>query len=322
MVGADLITRKPTQVNNPNGGEVNAALVYLSSLNTDKSRASMLSTLNAIAMLIGAIDCGAVAWQNMRFEHVQAIRSKLLEEYKPATVNKYLSAIRGVLKSAWQLGQMSAEDYTKAVSVAGVRSRALLQGREVGQGEIHSLMTVCCYDSRPAGARDAAVIALLYAGGLRRSEIVNLDMEHYERREDGTGSLEVHGKGHAERLIWLDNGALDALEDWLKIRGEDNGVLFWRINKGGKMIAERMTSQAIYLMLKRRAADADVYDFSPHDLRRTFIGDLLDAGADLATVSHMAGHANVQTTARYDRRGERVRQHASKLLQVPYQRRA
>jgi site-specific recombinase XerD len=257
MVSKDLIIRRPSQVNKPSEGETNAALVYLSSLSTDKSRAGMLSTLNAIAMLIGAIDCGAVAWQNMRFEHVQAIRSKLLEEYKPATVNKYLSAIRGVLKSAWQLGQMSAEDYTKAVSVAGVRSRALLQGREVGQGEIHSLMTVCCYDSRPAGARDVAVIALLYAGGLRRSEIVNLDMEHYERREDGTGSLQVHGKGHAE-----------------------------------------------------------------HDLRRTFIGDLLDAGADLATVSHMAGHANVQTTARYDRRGERVRQHASKLLQVPYQRRA
>ena len=75
----------------------------------------------------------------------------------------------------------------------------------------------------------------------------------------------------------------------------------------------------MYNLLHKRVAEAGVTHSSPHDLRRTFVSNLLDRGADIATVAKMAGHANVQTTARYDRRPEEAKRKAAELLHLPYQ---
>lgn len=293
----------------------NPAAVYLAGL-SETGRRTQKQALDTIAgLLTGNLDCLSCNWAKLRYQHTAAIRSKLSEQYKPATVNKMLSALRGVLKQAYLLKQMSAENYQRAIMVKSVEGSTLPAGRELSTGEISALMQVCENDPSPAGARDAAIIALMYACGLRREEVTALDVSDYEPQ---TGKLVVKGKRKKERTSYLLNGAGRALADWLKIRGNYSGALFMPINKGGKIADRRMTNQAIYNLLKKRADKAGVKEFSPHDLRRTFVSDLLDAGADIATVSKMAGHANIQTTARYDRRPEEAKRKAANLLHVPY----
>ena len=299
----------------------NAAAMYLVGL-SESGRYTMKHTLDLVAgMMTGEANALIFAWQELRFQHVTAIRSQLEGKgYKPATINKILAAVRGVLRSAWQAGQMSAEDYQKAVSVKSVKATTLPAGRELQSGEISALMEACEDDKTPAGVRDAAVIGLMYAAGLRRAEVITLDLADYDQ---DTGRLTVRGKGNKERIAWLTDGAARALGDWLSVRGGVPGALFVPVNKGGRITTySRMTSKAVYNMLEKRAEQAGVKHFSPHDMRRTFVSDLLDAGADIVTVSKMAGHANVSTTARYDRRPEDAKRKAAGMLHVPYHGRA
>ena len=125
--------------------------------------------------------------------------------------------------------------------------------------------------------------------------------------------MTARGKGNKERLVPIASGSLQVLLDWLVVRGDDAGPLFYAVNKGGRVI-----EQAIFKICSKRALEAKIPDFSPRDFRRTFVGDLLDAGADIVTVKDLAGHASIQTTARYDRRGQERLQHAMELLKTPY----
>ena len=293
----------------------NPAAVYLASLSKG-SRGTMHQALDVIAeFLTGTPDAFSCNWAGLRIQHTQAIRTMLAERYAYSSANKMLSALRMTLEAAWLLKQMSAEDYHRARHVGSVKGTSLPAGRHLPGGEISGLMGVCENDTTPAGARDAAIIAMLYVCGLRRAEIAAIDLDDFNNDE---GSLKILGKGNKERTAYLVNGALHALRDWLHLRGDEPGALFMAINKGGKIRPGRMTTQAVYNMLIKRGKQAGIKDFSPHDFRRTFVGDLLDAGADIAIVAKMAGHASVTTTARYDRRPEAAKQKAANLLHVPY----
>lgn len=313
----ELIPIQPHELTQAAGAQLdqNPAAVYLASLASEGSRRTQRAGLDAVARLVGAVDCLAIPWAAMRYQHTAAIRAQLMNRYKPATANRMLAALRGVLREAWRLGLMTAEDYRRAADVGNIRESSLPAGRGLSAGEIAALLQGCEADPSPAGARDGALIALLYGAGLRREEVVRLDLADYDPEN---GRLLIHGKGRKERETYLGGGAAAALADWLAVRGGDPGPLFWPIRKGGALTNRRMANQAIYNLLAKRAKLSGVASFSPHDLRRSFISDMLDAGADIATVAKMAGHASVTTTGRYDRRGEKAKQKAAGMLHVPY----
>jgi len=286
--------------------------VYLAGLGSAKSRSTMRAALAQVAAALGAATAHAIPWGALRYPHVAALRARLAERGAPASVNKVLSAVRGVAREAMRLGQLDAGDYTKIADVEGLRGERLPAGRHVELPELVALFAACP-SATPLGARDAALLAVLRVAGLRRAELAALALEDLDR---APWTLRVLGKGNKERRAFVVQ-ARPEIETWLAVRGEAPGPLFCAVNKGGRPTGARMGESSIAYVLARVAVRAGVDDVSPHDMRRTFVGDLLDAGADIAVVQRLAGHAQVTTTQRYDRRGERAAAKAAALLSVP-----
>jgi site-specific recombinase XerD len=225
----------------------------------------MRTALRVIADLLSpGADELSVPWSALDFAHTTAIRSRIAARFAPATGNRMLAALRGVLRAAFRLGLMTAEQLTRATAIEPVRGARVLRGRALAAGELRVLFENCT--GGPAGApRNAALLGLLYGCGLRRAEVVGLDLADCD---SATGALRVLGKGNKQRVVFAPAGTRQALAAWLAVRGTEPGPLLLPVTKGGVVVLRRMTPGAIAQVVNRLAARAKVAAFSPHDLRR------------------------------------------------------
>jgi site-specific recombinase XerD len=299
--------------------ERNPVEVYLAGLSAT-GRRTMAQKLRMVSPVLGHADPRNVPWEDLKFEYLIAVRTWLSDnERSPATINATLAALRGTAKAAWALGLLSSDAYSRVAAVKGLRASRLPSGRALTAGEVAALFDVCFNDSTPAGRRDAAILALLLGAGLRRAECADIALSHYNAKDQ---SVAVRGKGDKERLMPLGESADQALRDWLQIRGDWSGPLLCRVRKDGVLSQEAITPQAIYKALAKRGTQARVARFSPHDLRKTYASGLIDSsGGDIATVSRLLGHASVNTTSIYDRRGEAAKRKVADSLHLPYRSR-
>jgi len=297
----------------------NPARVYLALL-APSGRRTMEGCAEAIARWLSSGELGIdeFSWERIDHQVAAELRGGLAEatqsgRYSPATANKYLACLRGILRAAWRLEVISTDQYHRAIDVPAIRGSRVLAGREVPHSERQALIAAAGGGS-PAAVRDRAVIATTYLSGARRSELAELHLADV----DLVGSrLRIVGKGNKERLVPLAADAARWLAPWIALRGEVPGPLFCRIDRHHNLHHDQaLSGEAIRQVLIRRAKQAGISAPSPHDLRRTYAGDLLDAGADLPVVSRLLGHASVQTTARYDRRGDRAAAEAAGRLEV------
>ncbi len=294
------------------------ALVYLRRLASLEGQRVQRHVLDVIAHMLtnGACDIESLPWHQVRYQHTAAIRAVLAQRFAIATANRALSALRGVLKEAWRLGYMNADEYRRAVDVESVSGITLPPGRALAEGELRAVFAACAADDRPQGVRDAALFAVLFGAGLRRSEAVGLDLGDFNT-SDGTITVR-RGKGRKDRMVPLPGGAQAYVRDWILMRGHEEGAMLCPITKGGTIRIRRITAQAVLERCEKRALEAGVPTFSPHDERRTFISRLLESGADLATVQRLAGHAKSDTTVAYDRRGDAAKRQAVDRMPFPY----
>ena len=183
--------------------------------------------------------------------------------------------------------------------------------------ELLAVFGVCARDeNKAAGARDAAVLALLYGSGLRRAEVAGVGMDGISWKDC---SVRVLGKGNKERTVFMPGGTVAAVRAWLEYRGNGAGPLVTQVYKAGHVRLSGITDQLVYHIVRKRHLEAGVEAFTPHDLRRSFISEMLDEGVDIATVARQVGHSNVQTTAKYDRRDQKAQQRGVLRLEVPFE---
>ncbi len=290
-------------------------VLYLERL-APSSRQTMRYVLQDAADRLGVEDVtiDEFPWHQLQPGHITALVAALRADgYAPNTSSLYVNAIRGVMNQAWQQSLITQDHLLKIRAVKAGGGTRLSKGRNLRRTLIRELMDVCAADPRPQGLRDAAIIAILYGSGMRKSESVNLELSQINVAER---SLQVMGKGNKELIKFAPAWAFEKLEAWLAFRRahlpegvDDDYFLFNRIRRGNHITRERITKHAIYYIAKQRGKQVGV-NIMPHDFRRSFITRVIEE-YDVSIAQKLAHHANIATTVSYDMRDDNERRNAT-----------
>ncbi|GAB3462140.1 site-specific tyrosine recombinase XerD [Azotobacter salinestris] len=212
--------------------------------------------------------------------------------YKARSTARFLSGLRGFFRYLLREGVI-ASDPTLQVDLPQL-GRPL--PKSLSEADVEALLAAPESDD-PLGLRDRAMLEVLYACGLRVSELVGLRLEQLNLRQ---GVVRVFGKGSKERLVPLGEEAIAWLERYLVearvllLGGRPSDVLFPSLR------GEQMTRQTFWHRIKHHARVAGIdKSLSPHTLRHAFATHLLNHGADLRVVQMLLGHSDLSTTQIY-----------------------
>ena len=224
-----------------------------------------------------------------RLDHL-AVRSYLAhlarKKLSRASIARHLSALRSFFKYLMREGTVDANP---ARGVATPRREKYLPS--VLQSSEIALLFELPDLSSPLGIRDRAWLELLYASGLRISELVGIDIDDIELR---ARLVKVRGKGSKERIVPFGRKAAEAIRAYLDIRTSEEDALF--VNYRGQRITVRSVRRLFNTYVRAASLRAGI---SPHTLRHSFATHLLNAGADLRAIQELLGHASLSTTQKY-----------------------
>jgi integrase/recombinase XerD len=230
---------------------------------------------------------------NAKREDLLSILAAEFQQGKsPRTISRYLSAYRQMFRWLVREGMISNDP------VALIESPKTGRGlpKALSEAQIESLLAAPD-TATLLGMRDRAMLELMYATGLRVSELVGLKLSNLNLNQ---GVVRVIGKGQKERLVPLGDEAHDSLRVYLSdsrpglLKGVQTDFVFVTTRKTG------MTRQAFWYMVRRYAAICDIpQKLSPHMLRHSFATHLLNHGADLRVVQLLLGHSDLSTTQIY-----------------------
>lgn len=213
----------------------------------------------------------------------------------PATINRRLSALRSLVKLANVLGMVSW-----SLEVDNAKAESYRDTRGPGTDTVKAMIQAAAADRTARGLRDVAILRLLHDLGLRRSEVVGLDLEHVELV--GRPRVWILGKGRAQReALTLPAATAKALGRWVEARGSMPGPLLTHIDKHGNARG-RLKGDGLYYVVREYGAKVGVsVKVRPHGLRHTAITCVLDrSNGDIRAAQRFSRHKDVRTIARYD----------------------
>jgi integrase/recombinase XerD len=217
---------------------------------------------------------------------------RLQAGYQARSSARFLSALRGFYRFLLREGRI-AEDPTLQVAMPQL-GRPL--PKSLSEADVEALLAAPEL-TEPLGLRDRAMLEVLYACGLRVTELITLSLEQVNLRQ---GVLRVFGKGSKERLVPLGEEAMHWIERYVResrgflLAGRPSDVLF------PSQRGEQMTRQTFWYRIKHHASVAGISkSLSPHTLRHAFATHLLNHGADLRVVQMLLGHSDLSTTQIY-----------------------
>lgn len=224
------------------------------------------------------------------------LRSFLAQRHRDGLARSSQARLLSSLRSLFRFAE--AEDEIDASPAEGLPTpkAAKTLPRHLRPGEVERLLEAPLERDDALGRRDVVILELLYAAGLRVSELTGLDWSHLDLE---AGTVRVLGKGGKERMVPFGAPARRALElwqtDWHGLRASGEGRPLLLNHRGGRLTA-RSVRRVVDHWVGVAAVAAGVH---PHTLRHTFATHLLENGADLRSIQELLGHASLSTTQRY-----------------------
>jgi integrase/recombinase XerD len=238
---------------------------------------------------------GTADWQAVGHDDVLAFLLFLRERrYANSTVARRTAAVKSFYAYLTAQGFVPA-DPTERIDSPKV-DRYL--PKSLSPNQVDELLELPLRNPTPERLRDKAMIEMLYATGMRVSELVALNLRDVDMDEERVRCL---GKASRERVLPLSGSAVTALEEYLDIarpqlsRSAAQKIDALFLNHRGK----RLTRQGFWLILKGYAEELGIHDLTPHTLRHSFAAHMLSNGADIRAVQALLGHASISTTQIY-----------------------
>ena len=286
--------------------------LYLSRLSAN-SKKSIASQLRRVAKIMDWPVDDVSRFNRVNYQDMLQIRAMLQHAgWAARSINRAQVAIRNIVKIAVMMKLADSEQLSQLSSLSQLK-HAEYPGTALTQKQVQALFALLERSRTETGIRNIAMFAVLLGTGLRRSELVALELKDFDANKQTL--LVRNGKGNKSRTTFLPDWSLNHLKNWLTLRSRQPGYLFCPVQANGKV--KLTTGLSVWLVLrlvKTKLQLVGVENASPHDLRRTFITRLLEQNVDLNTVRQMAGHASITTTTIYDKRDMQFMQQAASSL--------